>query len=88
MEPFIGQISYFPWSWTIRDWQPCQGQLLPINNYQALFSLLGTNFGGDGRTNFKLPDLRKKDEAGNPIPFQSGDIVPHIAIQGYYPSRD
>ena len=58
MEPFIGQIMMFAGNFAPRGWAFCDGQLLPINNYTALFSILGTNYGGDGRTTFALPDLR------------------------------
>lgn len=57
-EPFIGQIQIFGFSFPPRGWAHCDGQLLAISNYTALFSLLGTTFGGDGRTSFGLPDLR------------------------------
>lgn len=57
-EPFLGEIRAFGFGFTPRNWAPCQGQLLPINRYQALFALLGTIYGGDGRTTFGLPDLR------------------------------
>ena len=58
MEPFLGQIQIFGFNFAPRGWALCDGQLLPINSYQALFSLLGTTYGGDGRTTFGLPDLR------------------------------
>mgnify|MGYP000054799485 CR=1 FL=1 len=58
MEPFIGQIMMFGGNFAPRNWALCDGQLLAINNYQALFSILGTTYGGDGRTTFALPDLR------------------------------
>jgi len=58
MEPFIGQIQAFGFNFAPRGWAFCNGQLLPIASYTALFSLLGTTFGGDGRTTFGLPDLR------------------------------
>jgi microcystin-dependent protein len=58
MEQFLGQLALFSWSVIPKGWAPCQGQLLPINANQALFTLLGTTFGGDGRVNFGLPDLR------------------------------
>ena len=57
-DPFIGQLSVFAGSFAPRGWAFCDGGLLRINEYQALFSLIGTNYGGDGRTNFALPDLR------------------------------
>ena len=58
MEPFIAQIMMFGGNFAPRGWAFCDGQLLPINQYSALFSLLGTTYGGDGRTTFALPDLR------------------------------
>ena len=58
MEPFIGQIQAFGFNFPPRGWSHCNGQLLPIAQNTALFSLLGTTFGGDGRTTFALPDLR------------------------------
>jgi microcystin-dependent protein len=58
MEPFIGQISLFGFNFAPRGWAQCNGQLLPIAQYQALFSLLGTTYGGNGTTTFGLPDLR------------------------------
>jgi microcystin-dependent protein len=57
-EPFVGQIQYFPYNFAPRNWSYCNGQLLPISQNTALFSLLGTTFGGDGRTSFGLPDMR------------------------------
>lgn len=57
-QPFLSQIEAFPFNFAPKGWALCAGQLMPINQNQALFSLLGTTFGGDGRTNFALPDLR------------------------------
>ncbi len=57
-EPFIGQIQPFGFNFAPRGWALCDGQLLPISQNTALFSLLGTTYGGDGRTTFALPDLR------------------------------
>jgi len=57
-EPFIGQIMCGVWNFPPRNWMPLDGQLLPISQYQALFSLIGTTYGGDGRSSFALPDLR------------------------------
>ena len=57
-EPFIGEISMFGGNFAPRGWAFCDGQLLPISQNQALFSILGTTYGGDGRTTFGLPDLR------------------------------
>lgn len=58
MEPFIGEIIMFGGNFAPRGWALCNGQLLSINQNQALFSILGTTYGGDGRTTFGLPDLR------------------------------
>lgn len=58
MDPFIGQIQAFGFNFAPRGWALCDGQLLPIAQNTALFSLLGTTYGGDGRTTFGLPDLR------------------------------
>lgn len=57
-EPFLSEIRIFSFQFAPKGWALCNGQLLPINQNQALFSLLGTTFGGDGRVNFALPDLR------------------------------
>ncbi|MGE3268982.1 MAG: phage tail protein [Chloroflexota bacterium] len=57
-EPFLSEIRIMSFVFAPKGWALCNGQLLPINQNQALFSLLGTTFGGDGRVNFALPDLR------------------------------
>jgi microcystin-dependent protein len=57
-EPFLGQISIFAFGFTPRGWAQCDGRLLPINQNQALFALLGNTYGGNGTTTFALPDLR------------------------------
>ena len=57
-EPFIGEIRANGFNFAQRGWAFCNGQLLPISQYTALFSLLGTTYGGDGRTTFGLPELR------------------------------
>jgi microcystin-dependent protein len=57
-EPFLSEIRLMSFVFAPKNWALCNGQLLPINQNQALFSLLGTTFGGDGRVNFALPDLR------------------------------
>ena len=57
-EQFVGEIKLFSGNFEPRDWAFCNGQLLPISEYQALFSVIGTTYGGDGRSRFALPDLR------------------------------
>ncbi|QZT38655.1 tail fiber protein [Halosquirtibacter xylanolyticus] len=64
MEPFIGQIMLWAGNFAPRGWAFCYGQLLPISSNTALFSLLGTTYGGDGRTTFALPDLRGRVAVG------------------------
>src|SRR3954470_21278546 len=56
--PFIGEIRLFPYNFAPRGWAFCSGQILPISQNTALFSLLGTTYGGNGQTTFALPDLR------------------------------
>jgi microcystin-dependent protein len=58
--PFMGQIEIFSFNFAPKGWTLCNGQLLPINQNQALFSLLGTMYGGNGQTTFGLPDLRSR----------------------------
>jgi microcystin-dependent protein len=57
-EPFLGELKLMSFGYAPREWAMCNGQLLPINQNQALFSLLGTTYGGNGQTTFALPDLR------------------------------
>jgi microcystin-dependent protein len=56
--PFMGEIKIISWNFPPKGWAFCNGQLLPINQNQALFSILGTTYGGNGQTTFALPDLR------------------------------
>jgi microcystin-dependent protein len=57
-EPFLGEIRLFSFTFAPKGWAMCNGQLLPINQNQALFSILGTTYGGDGRQTFALPNLQ------------------------------
>src|SRR6202012_58108 len=59
-EPFLGEIKVISWNFAPRGWAFCNGQLLPINQNQALFSVLGTTYGGNGQTTFGLPNLQGK----------------------------
>jgi microcystin-dependent protein len=76
---FLGQIALFPYGFVPSYWMACQGQTIAIAQYSALYSLLGTQFGGNGTTTFGLPDLR------NASP-QSG-MQFCICMSGIYPSR-
>jgi microcystin-dependent protein len=64
MDPYIGQIQDFGFNFPPRGWALCDGSILPIAQNTALFSLLGTTFGGNGTTNFALPDLRGRIPVG------------------------
>ena len=66
MEPFLGSLLLVPYNFAPAGWALCNGQLLPISQYTALFSLLGTTYGGDGVSTFALPDLRGR------VPISSG----------------
>lgn len=57
-DPFVGEIMWVPYSFAPRGWAQCNGQLLPISQNTALFSLLGTTFGGDGKSTFALPNMQ------------------------------
>lgn len=84
METFIGSIMYFPFLWhdAPRGWAECKGQLMSIAQNTALYSLLGTQFGGDGIQTFALPKIE-------PIKSANGqDIKAFICLEGIYPSRD
>lgn len=70
-EPFLSEIRIMSFVFAPKGWALCNGQLLPINQNQALFSLLGTTFGGDGRVNFALPDYRGR----TPIHVGSGHTL-------------
>jgi microcystin-dependent protein len=67
-EPFLGEIKIVSFNFAPKGWAQCNGQLLPINQNQALFSILGTTYGGNGQTTFALPDLRGR----LPIHFGNG----------------
>jgi microcystin-dependent protein len=67
--PFLGQIEIFAFGFAPKGWAQCNGQLLSINQNQGLFSLLGVQFGGDGRTTFALPDMRGR------IPISFGQSI-------------
>jgi microcystin-dependent protein len=60
VEPYLGNVTVFAGNFAPRAWMFCQGQLLAIAQYDALFALLGTTYGGDGQTTFALPDLRSR----------------------------
>jgi microcystin-dependent protein len=63
-QPFVGQITVYPYNFAPYGWLDCAGQLLPISQYSALFSLLGTTYGGNGTSTFALPDLQGRIPVG------------------------
>jgi microcystin-dependent protein len=69
MDPFLGEIRMVGFNFAPVGWMLCQGQTLPISQYQALFSLLGTTYGGNGTTTFQLPDLQGR------VPINAGNGV-------------
>ena len=94
-ESYIGSISEFAGNYLPRGWLNCDGQLLRIDQNQALFSILGTTYGGDGRTTFGLPDQRPYDTAGQPdtghhrVDWSTlGMPRKCICTEGIYPSRN
>ena len=82
-EPYLGDIIMTAIFFAPRGWMFCRGQILPIEDNQALYSILGTTYGGDGRTTFALPDL--KDEGK--LPNSNANVQYIIATQGDYPPR-
>lgn len=83
-EPFLSEIRIMSFAFAPRGWATCDGQLLPINQNQALFSLLGTTFGGDGRVNFALPDVRGRTPihvgAGHTLGERGGEQAHTLSI--------
>jgi microcystin-dependent protein len=71
--PFLGEVKIISFNFAPKGWALCNGQLLPINQNQALFSILGTTYGGNGQTNFALPDLRGRVPAHMGASFSEGE---------------
>jgi microcystin-dependent protein len=89
-EPFLAEIRLMSFVFAPKGWALCNGQLLPINQNQGLFSLLGTTFGGDGRVNFGLPDVRGRVPIHMGSGFvlgQRGGEVAHTLIAGEVPQH-
>jgi microcystin-dependent protein len=76
MDCYLGQVQLFAYMFVPRCWAPCNGQILQIQHHEALFSLLGTMYGGDGIHTFALPKL-------DPI----GDVNYYVCVEGQYPPR-
>ena len=80
MNPLLGEIIMFCGNFAPVGWAICEGQILPIAQNTALFTILGTTFGGNGTTTFALPDFRDKSTVRG--------VTFIIALQGVYPSRN
>ncbi|CAA6603056.1 exported hypothetical protein [Rhodospirillaceae bacterium LM-1] len=82
---YIGELCVFAFNYCPQDFLPADGRSLPIQSNEALFSLLGITYGGDGKTEFKLPDLRKSDKDSKDAMKSAGTTC--IAVMGLYPVR-
>ena len=85
-KPFMGEVRAFSFGFAPRDWGLCEGQLMAISEYTALFSLISNAYGGDGEKTFKLPDLRSKASKSK----DQGEIglAFYICLKGRFPQRD
>lgn len=79
-DPFIGEVKMFAGNFAPRGFAFCEGQILPISSNHALFALLGTTYGGDGRSTFALPNFKEAEK-------KMGGVRYIIALQGLFPSR-
>lgn len=94
MDPFVGEIRLFAGNFPPKGWAFCEGQLLPLSQNTALFSLLGTNYGGNGKNNFALPDLRNsvvvgagETASGNSVYLgENGGDAPAVAAAAQAPA--
>lgn len=87
MDNYLASIVEMAIYWVPEGFLPCDGRKLPVKNNEALFSLLGTNYGGDGRNDFALPDLRPVDANGAKRDWRPNEIRKMIVIEGVYPIR-
>ncbi len=79
--PVLGSVCLFPFDFELRDWKYCDGSVLPVSKYTALFTLLGAKFGGDGITTFCLPKLNDDPSLPKSLRYQ-------ICVNGRFPSRE
>jgi microcystin-dependent protein len=87
MDPILGSIQLLSFAFAPVGWMSCDGQVLTVSQYTALFSLIGATYGGNGTTSFALPNLN----GAQPLPLNNADPLPimkyYIAVEGIYPSR-
>lgn len=88
MELYLSTIVEMAIYWTPRGLMPCDGRKLHVKNNEALFSLIGNTYGGDGYNEFALPDYRPLDENGNRRPWRQDETKKFIVVEGLYPSRE
>src|SRR5215217_1303390 len=89
-EPFLSEIRIFSFNFAPKGWATCNGQLLPINQNQPLFALLGTTYGGNGQTNFALPNLQGKapNHVGSGFTLgQTGGEMAHTLTMSEMPAH-
>ena len=89
--PYLGEIKIISWNFAPQGWAFCNGQFLPINQNQALFSLLGTMYGGNGQTTFALPDMRSRvpiHQGSGFIVGQKGGEAAHTVIVSEMPAHN
>ena len=84
MDSYLGEIRIFPYSFVPKDWAYCDGTQLPIAKFSALYAVIGTTYGGDGKTNFALPDLRDRlvIGGGGRRPIGSVEGVDSVTLTG------
>jgi microcystin-dependent protein len=89
-EPYIGEIMFVGANYCPRGWVPADGRTLPINQNQALFSLFGFRYGGDGQTTFRVPRIVRQMDAELVVPgyVRTTPLLACVALQGIFPPRD
>lgn len=85
METYLGTIKLFPYNYAPTGWMLCNGSAISINNYQALYSLIGLKYGGNGSTTFQIPNMTNAAPISPNATVQA--MAYYIAVIGLYPSR-
>ena len=91
-QPFLGEIKVISWNYAPKGWAFCNGQSMAVNQNQALFSLLGTTYGGNGQTTFNLPNFQGRAPihvggSGGFVQGQAGGEAAHTLVQGEMPQH-